>query len=249
MILSTISGGGTNVILVPALILIFNLSPGNAIGTSFLALTFGSLVATIRFSQMGKVDFRWGLMLSAISIPGVVLGSFLTSFVQGVLFNTLLGITVIVMAAIVFLRTLDLRKKHASAPATPAPDPIDSNSYRVRSKTAILTLLPVGIFIGMFGVGGGLLLMPIMLYIGFPILVALGTMRLIGLAVSFAALMTRLSFAQVNFEFGLGLAIGTIMGGLLGAKVGLTVNTKDLERLASIILIILGLSLVVEGLF
>ncbi len=236
-------------ILVPALILIFNLPPGGAIGTSFFALVFGSLVATIRFSQMGKVDFRWGLVLSAIAIPGVVLGSFLTSFVQGVLFNTLLGITVIVMAAMVFLRTLDMWNRHQVSPGNPAPVSVDANAYRVRSKIAVLTLLPVGIFIGMFGVGGGLLLMPIMLYIGFPILVALGTMRLIGLVISGAALMTRLSFAQVNFELGLGLAAGTIIGGLLGAKVGLTAKTRDLERLASIILIVLGLSLVVEGFF
>jgi len=249
MILSTISGGGTNVILVPVLILIFNLSPGSAIGTSFLALTFGSLVATIRFSQMGKVDIRWGLALSAISIPGIVLGSFLTSFVQGVLFNTLLGVIVTVMAGMVFLRTLGLRNGHSDSAGNPAPGPADSNSYRVRSKASALTLLPVGIFIGMFGVGGGLLLMPIMLYIGFPILVALGTIRLMGLVISIASLMTRLTFAQVNFEFGLGLAAGTVVGGLLGAKVGLTAKTKDLERLASIILIILGLSLVVEGLF
>ena len=52
MLVSTVSGGGMNVVMIPVLVLAFNFGPGEAIGTSFLALTIGSVVAAFRLVRV-----------------------------------------------------------------------------------------------------------------------------------------------------------------------------------------------------
>ena len=53
MLVSTISGGGMNVVIIPILVLAFNFGPGEAIGISFFALTVESVVAAAGSSSEG----------------------------------------------------------------------------------------------------------------------------------------------------------------------------------------------------
>ena len=84
MLVSTISGGGANVAMLPVLVLSFGLSPGDSIGTAFLALVLGSSAAALRFFKKGHLDVKRGLILGAATIPGTVLGSLISYLSEGI---------------------------------------------------------------------------------------------------------------------------------------------------------------------
>lgn len=241
MLLSTISGGGSNVILVPVLILAFAASPGSAIGTSFFAVTFGNLAAISMFSSNGKVDYKWGLILGGVGLPGVIVGSLATSLVQEVLFKFLLGIVVVTIASLMLIRSSRARPPNGNGGHQNSKE-----GYTVRSKYVPL-FFATGIFVGMFGAGGGLVLMPLTLFIGLPVVIALGTMRVVGLIMGAAALLTRLGLAQVDLELGFVLALGAIFGGILGVRISLGVEARKLRQIVALLILFLGIALLLES--
>ena len=77
----------------------------------------------------------------------------------------------------------------------------------------------VGVLSGMFGVGGGFLITPMLFFIGIPPAVAVATSANQVVASSFSGLMAHLKRKTVDLE------MGTVLlgGGLLGAALGMVV--------------------------
>jgi uncharacterized membrane protein YfcA len=77
----------------------------------------------------------------------------------------------------------------------------------------------VGILSGMFGVGGGFLITPLLFFIGIPPAVAVATSTNQIVASSFSALLSHLKRKTVDFPMGTVLMVG----GLIGSAVGIMV--------------------------
>lgn len=240
MLVSTISGGGTNVLIIPVLVLAFNFTPGEAIGTSFLALTVGSFVAAAKFMKEGHLDLRKGLLLGASTVPGVVAGSYLSYLAEGVAFTVLLGLVIIALAVTMAVRS------PASGLGPEAGD--RRGSHNITAWTSLVLMVSVGFFIGFFGQGGGLILVPLLQFIGLPIVATLGTVRVIALLAGGSGFLARLAVLQVNLPYGVALAAGTGLGGFLGAKVSVSMRAKGLRITAAVLIAVLGLLLVLSQL-
>ncbi len=235
MIVSTISGGGSNVILIPILILLFSFSPGEAIGTAFLAVVVGSVVAVGRFSRRGYVDFRRGVVLGMFTVPGIVTGSVLSFLAEGGIFRVLLGVVVMALAVVMVMRDPNTRREGAD----------EAETYHVNLKLGAILFGLVGFFIGFFGQGGGLIVVPVLILIGFSTIVSLGTVRLITIIVGGTAFLSRLALSQVNITYGLALAIGAMIGALIGVRVATAMRAKVLRLVAAMFIAALGLMLIV----
>ena len=74
----------------------------------------------------------------------------------------------------------------------------------------------VGILSGMFGVGGGFLMTPLLFFIGIPPAVAVATEANQIVASSFSGALAHFKRRTVDFKMGLVL----MLGGLLGAALG-----------------------------
>jgi len=70
---ATSVGGG--VLLIPMLIIIFGLSSARTVGTSVFVGAVLTLVTSVVYGIGGQLDWGTGLLMSAGSIPGVLLGS------------------------------------------------------------------------------------------------------------------------------------------------------------------------------
>jgi len=81
----------------------------------------------------------------------------------------------------------------------------------------------VGILSGMFGVGGGFLMTPLLFFIGIPPAVAVATEANQIVASSFSGVLAHVKKKTVDFKMGTVL----LLGGLLGAAIGVQVfNTS-----------------------
>ena len=236
MLVSTVSGGGMNVVMIPVLVLAFKFGPGEAIGTSFLALTIGSVVAAFRFFKGGHLDLRKGAILGASTVPGVVAGTYLSFLAEGDAFRILLGLVIIALAVVMAIR------KSEGGIGTSGSD--GKAIYVVNMKLGSFLMVCVGFFVGLFGQGGGLVLVPLVQLIGFPLVTTLGTVRLISILIGGTGFLSRLAVLQVNFPYGIALAVGTALGGFLGARVSTSLRVEALKLMAAIFIAVLGALLI-----
>ena len=76
----------------------------------------------------------------------------------------------------------------------------------------------VGILSGMFGVGGGFILTPLLFMIGIPSGVAVGTQGNLIVASSFSGMLAHLKRKTVDYKMGLVLLAGGLVGSAFGVR-------------------------------
>jgi len=77
----------------------------------------------------------------------------------------------------------------------------------------------VGVLSGMFGVGGGFILTPLLFFIGIPPTVAVATGANQIVASSFSGVLAHFKRGTVDFKMGLFLLIGGLTGALIGVQI------------------------------
>jgi uncharacterized membrane protein YfcA len=77
----------------------------------------------------------------------------------------------------------------------------------------------VGILSGIFGVGGGFILTPLLFFIGIPPGIAVGTQGTLIVASSFSAFLNHLKKRTVDFPMGGLLLVGGLVGSTIGVRI------------------------------
>ncbi len=77
-ILANMTGIEGGMIFVPLFILLFGLSPQEAAGVSMATMIFGLGAGSLAYARQRRIDYRLGLSLLAVSLPGTILGALLT---------------------------------------------------------------------------------------------------------------------------------------------------------------------------
>ena len=109
----------------------------------------------------------------------------------------------------------------------------------------VLGLL-AGILSGLIGIGGGVIIVPSLIFLfGFSQQEAQGTT--LGLLVPPIGILAAWTYYQqgyVNLKVAALICVGFILGGLLGAKLAVTLPSKLLERIFGIALLAIGLKMI-----
>ena len=95
----------------------------------------------------------------------------------------------------------------------------------------------VGIGAAFTGLGGGFLLVPLLLFLGYPAQKAVGTSFLAILVISISALIAHNKFANVDYKTGFLLGIGGIIGAQVGARLVEHVSTAHFKKIFALVLI------------
>ncbi|MHC4945015.1 MAG: sulfite exporter TauE/SafE family protein [Planctomycetota bacterium] len=98
----------------------------------------------------------------------------------------------------------------------------------------------VGIGASFSGLGGGFLMVPLLLFLGFSAQKAVGTSFLGILVISISALIAHNKLANVDYKLGLLLGLGGIVGAQIGARLLQHVSTASFKKIFALILV--GLS-------
>ena len=106
----------------------------------------------------------------------------------------------------------------------------------------------VGIFAAIFGVGGGIVMVPFMvLVLEETQHVAEGTSLLVIVPTAAAGVFALRNSGHVSYRHALWLAVGGVGGSVLGALLALELSADRLEDLFALLVIVLGLRLVVRA--
>jgi len=95
----------------------------------------------------------------------------------------------------------------------------------------------VGVGASFSGLGGGFLMIPILLFLGYTAQKAVGTSFLAILVISISALIAHNKLSNVDYRAGLLLGIGGVMGAQIGARLVEHVSTAGFKKVFAAILL------------
>ncbi|ALA69909.1 membrane protein [Geobacillus stearothermophilus 10] len=120
--------------------------------------------------------------------------------------------------------------------------------YGYYPLAAIAIAFVVGFFGGLFGIGGGSLMVPAMIVLfRFPPHVAVATSMLMIFLSSLVGSLTHVAMGNVQWSFALALIPGVWIGAKTGAWINKRMPSRTLVVVLRMVLVLLGLRLVIES--
>lgn len=207
---SAITGIGGGSLAVPFMVLVLNYNVKVAIATSLLCIVVTSSSATSVYLKRGIVNLETALLLEPATAIGAIVGAYITLALPVKVVEGALGALLLYVSLTMLRRTF---KKGSEEVKTII------RLRRFKKFIGVIVSFFAGISSGMFGIGGGVLKVPILtLVLGLPIKTAVATS-------SFMVGLTAASGGVVYLVKGFtdpisvtALALGIIPGATLGAK-------------------------------
>jgi hypothetical protein len=101
----------------------------------------------------------------------------------------------------------------------------------------ILVGAVIGVAASFAGLGGGFLIVPLLLFMGYSAQKAVGTSFLAILIISVSALIAHNKLANVDWRLGLFLGLGGIVGAQIGPRLLEQVPTGSFKRIFAVVLV------------
>ncbi|WP_442931149.1 sulfite exporter TauE/SafE family protein [Mycolicibacterium sp. 120320] len=216
-------GGGGSILAVPALVYVLGLGIEQAIPMSLFVVGVASAVGALPKIRAGQVQWRLAAIFAVAGIPATFAGSAIgRQLPQPVL---LCGFAIVmVVAGIRMLRVAD-----NTGTACKVGDS-GINWRRCASRSVPAGLL-VGLLTGLFGVGGGFLIIPVLvLMLGVEMPIAIGTSLLIIVANSLVGIFSHLSGISIDWTMTAAFVGAAIIGALLAGHFGTRLDTRRLQH-------------------
>ena len=186
-VLTGIFGVGGGFLMTPALMILFGMSGPAAVGTGLACILANSTIGLVRRRGSGSVDVKVAMMMSGGCIVGALIGSSLLKYLKGATAISLNGrdlpaaeffllfmfLVVLIFIGVNFLIST-ISRPGREAVSRGLLDKLKLPPYahfetldgRTLSVPGLLLLgLIAGVMTGLLGIGGGIVLMPILVYL------------------------------------------------------------------------------------
>jgi uncharacterized membrane protein YfcA len=223
-ILGSMIGLGGGIIVVPVLTFL-GFPPTVAASNSLFAALSNATASTISYSKQKRIEYSLGIKLGLLSIPGTILGAIISTDVAPDIFKILFGFVLIASASYIFLR-----KK------------IETKEKTI-SKQMIVFAIGASFFAGIissfFGIGGGIIFVPLMVVgMGMAMKKAAPTSQMILLFASLSGVIVHSFLGHPDFLQAGMLSIGSFIGGLVGARLSIDIKERYLQILVTVVILI-----------
>jgi uncharacterized protein len=244
-VLALIAGIGTSAlgpggVLIPiGLFSLTHLSKGQIAGTAIVTQIGTGVVGSLAYRRSDQlkdpVTLRTAAILGAAAVIGAPLGVILNSVVSRGLFNILLGVVVGVSGLVVAGRA---RPRPGDADRAAAP----------QLRTGLVAALGFGVAVisGLFGLGGPLLSVPLLIAVGLPLLSAVSCAQVQSIVIATAATIGYIERGQISWPLAASLVVPQLIGVVIGWRIARRVPTARLMGVLAVVLIALAPYLVLR---
>lgn len=216
-------GGGGSILAVPALVYVLGLDVEQAIPMSLIVVGIASTVGALPKVRAHQVQWRLAGIFAAVGIPATFLGAAVGQHLpQPIL---LIGFALVMVVAGIYM----LRDKRETGTACAVGD--TGINWRRCAPRSIPAGFLVGLLTGLFGVGGGFLIIPaLVLLLGIEMPIAIGTSLLIIVANSAAGVVAHLGGVGIEWSITAAFVGTAILGSLIAGHFGTMLDTGRLQR-------------------
>lgn len=229
--LSGLTGVGGGIIMIPLLVSLIHLDQRVAQGTSLLTFSMPVLaLAARRYWREGRASVRAALGIAMGIIPSSIFSAHLAQGIPIALLRHIFGAFILIVGA--YQLWQNLRRMH----------PKESPSRKPLWAWGFLGGLIAGTLSGLTGIGGGVVLVPYLVWVvRLDQHTAQGTSLLtLSLPVLAAAAYPYYRSGNVLPLAALGLGLGLILGSLISARLAQKIHASCLAMLFSLFLMSLG---------
>ena len=219
------AAGIGGVLLVPFMAYALSFEIHTAIAGAMFGYIFAGGVGALLYARHGSIEWdvaRW-LILGAM--PAAFLGSFTASAVSG------LTLEAAIAALLLFAGLNALRSSKGSI-----------NKERQLGPIALMAIGAVaGFGSSMTGTGGPLIIVPLLLWLRFPAMAAVGLSQATQFPLATLATAGNVIYGKVDYEIGTAIAVGLVLGVILGAKAAHALAPTVSKRIVAWVTVIVGL--------
>ena len=252
---SSLVGLGGGFIIVPVLILVFQVPVNNAVAISLVAILGTTVSSTLGYIKQKRVDFKLGLLYDILDVPGIVIGAYLTTVLPVNVLIVLCGIFIVAISILVIKQRRKHRSKEGSdtnvSAAKRESNKIDSEGkafrYTLRSTPlALISSLLGGLVAGLSGLGGGITDVSTMMLLGIPAHIAVASSEFAMAITNGFGVLAHGFLNNILIEYALPLTLGTIIGAQVGCLIAKRVEGKTIRGILSIIALVAGIRLILS---
>lgn len=232
-------GLGGGVIIVPVLILLFDMPMQTAVGTSLICVIATSSAAAAVYVQRELADIRLGMVLELATVLGAISGALVVAWVSQA------SLQIIFAAFLLYASVLLARRPAPAEEPGGAVPPYQVRRYPLGMGVSYVA----GTVSGMLGIGGGPIKVPLMyLGMGVPLKVATATSNfMIGVTAAASAFLYY-SRGHVVPALTAPLVVGVFTGALLGSWLLRRVPARRVQWLLILVLLYLGYRMLSDAL-
>jgi uncharacterized membrane protein YfcA len=254
-----LTGGGGGVFAVPLLVYGLAVAPREAVGISLASVGGTALSGVVPRLIRGEVELRTGLLFAIAGMIGAPVGSYLSTLVPEPVLLVLFGFLMLIVAWRMWAKTRDPGMVTGVC-ATEAQKKADRSAcqrdedgtLRLTSKCALLLVLIgllTGVLSGMFGVGGGFVIVPaLVLFSGMGIHRAVGTSLLVIFLISISGVTSYLvAGRELAWDTTLVFLMGGLVGIWLGGIVSKRLNGPTLQRVFATAVVLVAVFVIAKS--
>lgn len=238
----TLIGIGGGLIMIPlftfCLPQLFN-SVAEIIGTSLFGVFLNAISGTAAYLSQKKVYFPAAIPFAIATLPGALLGSLVASYFTGPGFRMAYGTFIFLIAILMYWSSFN---KKITA------DHFDIELFKKRKLLGIVLSMGVGFISTLFGIGGGLINVPMMIYLlSFPPHYATATSQFILMCSSAIGVTSNIIMQHIAWVPAISIGGGALIGAQIGAKLSKKTKPAIIILLLIVALGSLGIKMILES--
>ncbi len=254
-----LTGGGGGIFALPLLVYALHIAPREAVGISLAAVGGTALFGAVPRMIHGDVELRTGLLFAVAGMVGAPVGSYLSTLIAESVLLVLFAGLMLVVAWRMWAKTRNPETPTGVCSTETQPGPDGSacqrdadGKLRLTSRCARLLVivgLITGVLAGLFGVGGGFVIVPaLVLFSGMAIHRAVGTSLFVIVLVSISGVASHLIAGNtLSLATTLPFMLGGIGGIFLGGIVAKRLKGPTLQKIFSIAIVMVAIFMIVQA--
>ena len=257
-----LTGGGGAIFAVPLLVYGLGVAPSEAVGISLASVGVMSFVGFLGRWQAGQVEIRTGLVFAVAGMLSAPVGSWVSGVIPEAVLLTLFAILMLIVAQRMWSKAVatvsgglpDVCSTEAADVDGPACRRDINGNLLLTSRCALLLMgvgVATGILSGLFGVGGGFVIVPaLVLFSGMAIHRAVGTSLLVITLVSISGIASHLFVGRtISVETTSLFVVGGVTGMLLGNLEGRRLSGPALQKVFAVAIVAVAFFVIVRTVF
>ena len=249
-VLAGMFGIGGGVVIVPALILLSGFSIVAANGTSLAALLLPvGILAVISYYKAGLINIKISGLVAIGLIIGVIAGSFFALSLPVNALKFIYGLFLLYVSWN-FMKPAELWNKYVRKREIISEEKPEKshNDYKLYFFPLVGVL--AGVMSGLFGIGGGLVIVPVLMaFLHMDTKRAVGTsLGALLLPVTLPGVLIYYNAGQLNIPYAATVAAGLVLGALVGAKITISLPSLTVKRIYSVFLLFMAVNFIYTSL-
>ena len=243
-IVTGLTGASGVMVVVPCLTILSNFSIHEAIGTSLMINIITAAAISYVYYKHGNIELKAGIWIAVGSILGSQVGSFFAAGIKSMGLGIAFAIFMIVMGILIWWKGIN---SQAIAEQTRGIFKLQTSKQKIFASLGLG--LFVGIMTGIFGAGGGGMILIILIFVlNFPLHLAIGTSAFLMTITACSGTIGYALQGNVRLIPALIIGLSSVVSGIAGARFANRVNEQILGKVVGVIFVLLGIIMTILNL-